>query len=135
MVISWKTYRLQTFYLFIFFPLLIMFTILLMSEISLYILMSRLLIFVENFMIVVCSNLFTCSRGWGWLCGLGPLHSCWTSKWIFCFSFGQQSFLDRLICAAWEVQNDCFKVYFTLLVSKLSGDFYTCNLSKITITT
>lgn len=38
-------------------------------------------------MAVVCSNLFTCS-GWGsWLCRLGPLHSCRTSKWMHIFYF------------------------------------------------
>ena len=122
---------------FFFFSLLIMFTILLMSEDSLYKLMSRLLIFVENFMTVVCSNLFACSRRWGWLCGLGPLHSCWTSKWIFCFSLldSSHSLTD------WYVLHEKFKMIASKFISHFSflnwvEIFYTCNfVSNITITT
>lgn len=44
-------------------------------------------------MAVVRGNLFACSRWRSWLCGLGPLYSCRTSKWMLSFSALSVSFL------------------------------------------
>lgn len=40
-------------------------------------------------MAVVRGNLFACSRWRSWLCGLGPLYSCGTSKWMLLFQLCQ----------------------------------------------